>query len=582
MHNKRSRLRQLWSETRWIQLAILWLAGLILGYAGFAQFSKANVAGWSAGDIFYLTLQLVTLNSGTVSGRINWMLETARFLLPALTAYTALQALMQLFHEQTQWLRLWGLHDHVVICGLGSKGSHLASELLALGRRVVIIEKEPHHENAADLRRQGAIILTGDATNGDILASARLHHARHLICLVGEDRYNLQVAFQAYQLTRRRQKGMLTCIIHISSPDLLNLVKSSELSSMEASVPFQLETFNPYARAARLLLQEDPGWQDTTGSKSNVPSDLLVIGLGRLGESLVIQAAYTWYRLQKRGQLCITVLDQKAIEKTAVLLQKHPQLGKVCRIIPLEVDLSSTDQLLGKLKNKRNQTQIQRAYLCLSDPILSQQVCLTLLMIPGLRSIPIRAQMANESELTELLKKPLPGEPELDQVIPFDLYERACSADLVVGGSHELLARELHELYLNGNEDSPADQPSRQPWDQLPEGSKEANRQQANRIHRLLHSAGYRITPLQDWEADKYIFKPEEIDRMASKEHEVWRQTRQEEGWQFGPQKDTKRHLHPDLVAWGELPEPERKKNRVMVRQLPALLAQIGFQIDKG
>lgn len=263
MHRTWSRSRQFWSETRWILVGIFWLVGLMLGYAGFALFARDHGLDWSAGDVFYRTLQLIILESGSVEGRVNWMLEISRFLLPALTAYTAFQAIMHLFREQTQWLRLWRLRDHVVVCGLGRKGSHLVGELLALGRPVVTIEKDPSHEKVTTLRRQGAIVLNGDATDPAVLTAARLHRACHLIGLLGQDGPNLRVAVQAYGLTRGRKQGRLTCMIHMNSPELLNLIKNSELT-IDPAVPFQLESYNAYARAARLLLQADPGWQATT------------------------------------------------------------------------------------------------------------------------------------------------------------------------------------------------------------------------------------------------------------------------------------------------------------------------------
>ena len=258
---KKAHLRQFWSENRWLLLGLAWLVSLALGVIGFYIYAIENGEDWTAGDIIYRTFQLVTMNSGAVEGEVNWFLQVARFLLPLLTVYTVFQALMQLFLEQTQKLRLRRLKDHVVICGMGRKGSRLARELLGLGRQVVIIEKELRQENVEIFRHLGAIVLEGDATNKDVLTSARILHARNLVCLVGGDSENLQTAYQAYQLTRARRAGKLTCIIHLSSIDLLNLVRSSELST-EPGVPFELETFNPYERTARMLLQDNPGWRE--------------------------------------------------------------------------------------------------------------------------------------------------------------------------------------------------------------------------------------------------------------------------------------------------------------------------------
>jgi hypothetical protein len=568
-------LRQFWSENRWLLLGLGWLVSLALGFIGFFIYAIENGEDWTAGDIIYRTFQLVTMNSGAVEGEVNWMLEAARFLLPLLTVYTVLQALMQLFLEQTQKLRLRRMRDHVVICGLGRKGSRLAQELLGLGRQVVVIEKELGQENVEVFRRLGVIVLEGDSASKDMLTSARILHARNLVCLVGRDSENLQTASQAYQLTRTRRAGKLTCIIHLSSIDLLNLIRNSELSA-EPGVPFELETFNPYERNARMLLQDNPGWREDSSTK-DIPESLLVVGLGRLGEQLVIQASYLWHLLKRQGRLCITVVDRDAVEKIHNLLRKYPQIEKVCDIIPLQVDLSTAGPLQNILAIQGEQVLIQQSYICLGDPVLSLQVCLNLLQFPEIITGPIRVQLSKEAGLVDLLEKPLPGLGDVSRVRTFDFYDYACSAVLILGGLHEMLAHDLHEIYRTGSEFAS----TRQNWEQLPDAVKDANRQQANRIHQLLKAAGYRISPLQNWDADKRIFSILEIEKMASLEHNLWRQAKEADGWIYGEQRDENKRTHPDLVSWDDLPEGEQEKNLAVVQQMPALLARIGFQIDR-
>jgi hypothetical protein len=579
MHRIWSPIRQLWSETRWIVLGILWLVGLILGYAGFAQYAKDGALDWSAGDILYRTLQLVVLESGSVEGRVNWSLETARFLLPALTAYTALQAVMHLFREQTQWLRLWRLQDHIIVCGLGRKGSHLMGELLELGHPVVAIEKDASRENIARLWQRGAIILEGDATDPAILTSARVQRARYLISLLGDDSHNLQVAVQAYQLRGGHSRNRLTCVIHLNSPDLLNLIKNSELT-IDPTVTFQLETFNTYALAARQLLQADPGWQ-APASAEEVPRRILIIGMGRLGESLVFQAGYTWHLLKRREELQITVVDQEAKRKVSTLLHKYPQISKTCQLIPLEMDLRESDQLPNLLQSTADKPAFRRAYVCLNDPVLSLQISLNLIRLIGLHPASIQVQLAGESGLSELVRNPLPGLVDANQVRTFDLYEQTCCANLLINGSHELLARDLYAVYQASTRGANADPGASLPWDQLPEGTKEANRRQADRIHRLLQTSGYRINPLQDWDAAERTFQEEEIIQMARQEHDLWRQAKEADGWRVGPQRDEKLRTNPALVPWEALEQDEREKNLAFIHQLPELLARIGFQIDR-
>ena len=572
---KKPHLRQFWSENRWLLLGLAWLVSLALGIIGFYIYAIENGEDWTAGDVIYRTFQLVTMNSGAVDGEVNWILQFARFLLPLLTVYTVFQVLMQLFVEQTQKLRLRRLKDHVVICGMGRKGSRLARELLGLGRQVVIIENELKQENAENFRHLGAIVLTGDATDKDVLTRARILHARNLVCLLGGDSENLQTAYQAYQLTRTRRVGKLTCIIHLFSIDLLNIIRSSELA-IEPGVPFELETFNPYERTARILLNDNPGWREDS-SLEDIPESLLVVGLGRLGEQLVVQAGYLWHLLKRQGRLCVKVVDRDAVEKTKILLRKYPQFDKVCDFIPMQADLCSIGPLQNILAEPGEQVLIQQAFICLGDPVLSLQVGLNLLQIPEYITGPIRVQLSKEAGLVDLLDKPLPGLGDVRRVRTFDFYEYACSAALILGGIHETLARDLHESYRMGSESSS----TRQTWEQLPEPLKDANRQQASRIHQLLKAASYRISPLQNWDADKRTFTEMEIKKIARLEHELWRQVKKADGWTYGEQRDENKRTHPDLVSWDDLPEGEQEKNLAVVRQIPALLARIGFQIDR-
>ena len=439
----------------------------------------------------------------------------------------------------------------------------------------MIIENELKQENAGKFRRLGAVVLDGDATNKELLTNARILRARNLVCLAGGDSQNLQIAYQAYQLTRTRRAGKLTCIIHLSSIDLLNLIRNSELST-EPGVLFELETFNPYERTARILLNDNPGWGEDSNIK-DIPKSLLVVGLGRLGEQLVIQAGYLWHLLQRQGQLCIIIVDRDAVEKTQILLRKYPQLSKVCELIPLQADICSVGPLQNILAEPGKQALIQQAYICLGDPILSLQVCLNLLQIPEIISGPIRVQLSKETGLVDLLDEPLPGIGDVHRVRAFDLYDYACSAELILGGLHEMLARDLHESYRTGSEFAS----TRQTWDQLPETLKDANRQQASRIHHLLKTAGYRISPLQNWDVDKLSFSETEIEKMVCFEHNLWRQAKEADGWIYGERRDESKRTHPDLISWDDLSEGEREKNLAVVRQIPALLARVGFQIDR-
>jgi hypothetical protein len=52
-------------------------------------------------------------------------------------------------------------------------------------------------------------------------------------------------------------------------------------------------------------------------------------------------------------------------------------------------------------------------------------------------------------------------------------------------------------------------------------------------------------------------------------------------GWQHSPETDRTRKRHCSLVPWDELPESEKRKDRELVRQMPRILATVGFVMVK-
>jgi hypothetical protein len=571
-HRKHVFFNQIWYEARWIFICLVWLAGLILGVAGFSRYAIHNALNWSTGTVLYKTLQLVSIESGAVEGVSNWMLELARFLLPVLTAYTAFQALMHLFKEQLKWLRLWRLRGHIIVYGPALKSSRLAIGLLDHGYKVVIINNQD--TTTYEIKRKQAITLHGDAIDSELLARARLSRASHLICLLDEDRHNLQLAINAFKLNHDRRKGRLTCVVHMDSTELFELVKKSEMAM--DSDRFQLEIFSPYARGAQLLLSEDLVWRNESGL-AQLPGHILVVGCGRLGENLISHAAYTWHCLKQPDRMKITMLDREAAEKKALLLKKIPQIERACQLIPLDGDFSVNTQLTNMIEMAPDNPLISRVYICLDDPVLGLQVCLNLLNQRKLANAKINCQIGKENDFLELLKKNAPNLADAERIIPFDLFERTCSIDLVVGGLHEQIAQGLYQSYLGGIQISHLERP----WIDLPENEKEDNRQQANRINSLVKTFGYRINPLQNWEAASLTWRKQDIEPMARMEHALWCKAKRSEGWRFGSNRDDQKRLHPDLVDWEKLSASEQQKNIHYIEHLPVLLAGIGYQIDR-
>ena len=71
------------------------------------------------------------------------------------------------------------------------------------------------------------------------------------------------------------------------------------------------------------------------------------------------------------------------------------------------------------------------------------------------------------------------------------------------------------------------------------------------------------------------------IEQMAKNVHEVWAQSRIEQGWVYGEQRSDELKQHPCLVAYEELPEVEKAYDRDTALGTLKLITKLGFRISK-
>ena len=133
-----------WSAMRWPTLFALGASVFVLGYVGFGSYFDEIGVSKSTLDLAYLTIQLFTLESGSIPANgAPWQLEVARFSAPATLGTAVAAAAAVAFRDQlTEW-RLRHERNHVVVCGLGLAGTQLVAALLDGGHRVVAIERDP-------------------------------------------------------------------------------------------------------------------------------------------------------------------------------------------------------------------------------------------------------------------------------------------------------------------------------------------------------------------------------------------------------------------------------------------------------
>ncbi len=560
------------------------MVALVLGYNGFSHYYLAQGKPRSVFDLIYATIQLFVMESGNVDPPLNRQLELARFLAPAVTIYTATKAFLTLFRDQLVGTRLSYYRDHIVIAGLGKRGALLAQAFRRDNRRVVVLETNKNNENIERCREEGAVVVIGNATTRELLRKVKVQQAAYLIAVLDDDGKNAEVAVQARQLSRGRRRGSaLTCLIHIVEPQLRTLLSGKELATNPGGA-FRLEFFNIFQLGARALLRVHPPFPTNKETNAGKPH-LLVVGLGRMGQSLIAYAAGEWYESEfsSRGRLRITVVDREANEKIKSLRFSHPQVNLMAEFIPQPIDVFSADfQQADYLFNSEGQCQVTNAYVCLDNDAAGLYAGLSLLQRLGEQNVSVVVRMTNDAGLATLLREPAKASRYI-RLHSFNLLNQTCNEGLLPSGTIETLAAEIHSDYIRHQESvgqSVQSNPLMAPWDELPDSCRESNRLQAQHINIKLTAIGCGIELVAHEQNVLINFSGEEIEKMAEMEHARWMHDQVQAGWKFaaGP-RNLEKKTHPHLVAWNELPEEIKEQDRFAVRAIPDLLARVGFRL---
>jgi hypothetical protein len=432
---KRKRLYPIWKDIQWPLVGGIWILGIILGYIGFYRYSLTVGEESTRLDLFYRSIQLITLESGDIENTVPWQLEVARFLVPAVAAYAAIQALILLFHEQWQQLRVRFLKRHVVVCGLGDRGLQLVEDFLNHGFQVVTIEAEDENSALDQVRKQGALIMIGDATELDLLKRAGVHKANFLIAVCADDGTNAEIAFHARNLVRgRKQTVELNAYVHIVDLELCNLLSNLNLTTA-GNKTFKLEFFNVLERGARLMLKEHPPFSEDALKRGKQPR-MLIVGLGKMGRSLVVQAARLWSQVNsgKDRRLRITVVDKAVQKKIELLCIQHPEIENICEFESLQMEKNAPEFERGDfLFDADGRCDVDSIYICFDDDVHVLVNALTLHRKTKDFGVPIVVRMNRDAGMATLMREEH-NDFDFGHIYAFGLLERTCNLEALFKG----------------------------------------------------------------------------------------------------------------------------------------------------
>lgn len=561
-------VKRLWQpRSRWMVLSGLWLAVAALGLWGMAGKSPPGSA-YTAWDRLYAVPDLFALSFANDYAAVDGRIQAARFLGPLVTGATFIQASALLFREQVDRLRLRVWRDHVVVCGLGEKGLRLAMSFKDAGRRVAAVELDPASPGVPAARAHGVAVLVGDATDPAVLGQTGVRRAGELVA-AADDGTNAGIAALAREIDRAGTARPLHCAVHLLDPQLCHLLRSEALE--DAAEGVRLEFFNVHQQAARAWLAAEPVLEP-----DGRPAHLVVVGVGQLGQSLVVAAGQRWAERDGGGRLPVTLVDREASGRLQALRLRHPSLERWCDLAPLGLDLDrpvpeAVDAFTDLLRSGR----VTAVFVALDGDAAALSAALTVRQVLGTRPASVLVRTRSEAGLGVLLGVGRSAVP----VVAFSPLDRTCTAEIVAGGTHEQVARALHDDYLARARRDGGGGAAAVPWDELPEALRESNRQAAAALAAGLHEVDLDLLPLYRWDDGGQPLTDGEVEVLARREHDRWAEERRRAGWRHGERRDDGARTNPLLVAWEELAEADRERNRQAVRELPAMLARAGLDI---
>ena len=190
------------------RLLMGFVAMLVVVVGGATGYWFLGDGQWAWADCLYMTvITVTTVGYGETLGDMEHVHYARAFTVlllvfgtgvlvyfaSTITAFVVEGELKNVLDAKRRQKRIRKMKDHFVVCGAGSTGRHVITELLTTDHAVLAIDV-----NEAELREIQAAFpgksfsyLVGDATDDEILNAANIASARGVACALSEDKDNL-------------------------------------------------------------------------------------------------------------------------------------------------------------------------------------------------------------------------------------------------------------------------------------------------------------------------------------------------------------------------------------------------------
>ena len=188
-----------------IWLAVV-LATIVIGTVGYIVLFR-----WDLADAAYMTvITMTTVGFREVRELVNWPERLWTMILAVsgvgiiygsigIVAEAVIAEVSSGRREAKRMAEaVANLRGHFILCGYGRVGSTVARELVHAGQQLVVIDILP--DSLEHARRDGHLVVEGDATADETLRLAGLENARGLVATIDSDANNVYVTLSARAL----------------------------------------------------------------------------------------------------------------------------------------------------------------------------------------------------------------------------------------------------------------------------------------------------------------------------------------------------------------------------------------------
>ncbi|XVV14841.1 NAD-binding protein [Actinoplanes sp. CA-131856] len=553
-----------------LSFVALAFAALILGYIGLDRyFVEQQLPGRTFLNIAYFDLQLFVLGADPLqeaTAPLPATLQIARFAAPAVTLFALAEAARLLLSAEFGRLRARSSRGHAIVCGDSTAAAALARNLATAQRRTVLIRTQPAGPLAS--RREHLLSVTGDASDPDILRGAGAAHAGVIYACTDDSATNVAIAAAAGRVL----DDHATVYAQIHDPERAVALQARRLG-VDAAPGLRLDFFNLDQLAVQVLLAERP--LEPVGGRA---PRLLIAGDAPFARALLVSLARDW-RLRRTGtdmRIVVDFVRPGAGTALAALRSRYTILDDACAITAHDSDVPS-------VLAERPDLTYDDAYLCYQDEEYGLDLALTAYELWHRVAGTVLVPVDRLAGLTDAFGDEY-GHRLLDQVHGkiklFPKHAAACDPALIAEDLVERLARLIHERYLIACRelpDEPTDPAALVEWGRLDEERRASNRSQADSIGIKLSAIDCTIVARSG--PGDFALTWDEVELLAQSEQDRWVREARAAGWRYGPARDARAKLTPYLLDWADLPDERREKNRAAVRDLPAVLADAGFQV---